>query len=834
MRTHHRATYVLRIGIAVAVVAAALPCFPVHAATLPQVLYLDVVSGPTSGGENNNGAYLSIFGTGFGTEADLGTNTKVFINNVEVASYRYMGASKRRADIQQISVQVGALGNPIPGVALPVKVTVAGVASNTNQTFTVNPGRILFVDNVNGNDATAVVNDITHAWRYVQTPSNGGAYGEAKPGDFIVMRGTGTNWTDLGNNNSFLRFSSKGGSRPTGVAGSGPITVMAYPTESVQIVNTANYGISGVNRSSGLPYSNYATWITIAGLSIEGDGSAGPIALQVYADYWRIVDNELTAPTATTAKAGGVNGNGGYVSIFGNSIHDIAGNQQENHGVYIDGGSDIADGSVEIAYNHIYNITGGNCIQQYNNGTNGNFYPTNNLLIHHNVVHDTTKHGLNIADGSGSGFQIYDNIVYNTQYAGIRFNTTDLTGARIYNNTFYNTDTATSPNYGAITNDWTLAAGAVDFRNNILSPHPGTAYTGGSVDVAAGVGTFANNLWYGGTDAVPLFDASSKTGNPQFVSAGTDFHLHAGSPAIDAGSNIVAGIVSNDFGFIARPQGSGFDIGAYEFPSSPPAPQITSALSCSRNPVPVGQSVEFSIGVSSTLALTYAWNFGDGTLASAAGSSVHAYSSAGTYTVSVTVTDTQYQSVTATLTVSVFTDQNGSGSGNGGSGNGSGGGVGSGTDSNAIPLTVSQLQGVVRFDAVSKDRFRIAGVIPNLPVQFKPTGLAVTLSLNGAQTAWILDGKGHGKSLSSTFQLKLKLKRNNATRQTEFPGGDGQFTANCKNGAWSTLWSAYGLERAATATPVVFTVELKLAGNTYAAAVNATYAANVKQGVFKK
>lgn len=546
----------------------------------PQVLYTDLASGPNSGGENNKGAYLSIFGLNFGVAGDLGTNTKVYINNIEVDNYRYLGASNGRTDIQQITVQVGALGNPTPGVPLAVKVVAGGIASNTDMKFIVNPGRILFVDNVTGNDTTGVPNDILHPWRYVQTPSNGGAYGAVQPGDIIVMRGKGVAWTDLGNNNSFLRFSTKGGSQPTGALGSGPITVTSYPAETVRIVNTANYGISGVNRSSGLPYSNYSTWITISGLSIQGDGGAGPIALQVYADYWRIVNNELKAPNATTAKAGGVNGNGGYVSILGNNIHDIAGNQQENHGVYIDGGSDIPAGTVEIAFNRIYNITGGNCIQQYNNGTNGDFYPTNNILIHHNVVHDTTKHGINIADGSGTGYQIYNNIVYNTQYAGVRFNTTDLVGCKIYNNSFYNTDTAVSPNYGSLTNDWNLGSNAVDIRNNIFWPHAGTKYNGGSNGMSAGMGTVSNNLWYGGSDSTPTFDTAPRAGNPQFVSPGTDFHVGAASPAVDMGSNGVSSVVSNDYAMTARPQGVGFDIGAYEFVApGNPLPTVTLALS---------------------------------------------------------------------------------------------------------------------------------------------------------------------------------------------------------------------------------------------------------------
>src|SRR5664279_1832881 len=71
----------------------------------PLVLYTDLASGPNTGGENNRGMYLSVFGTNFGSSAGKGTSTKVFIGGVEVAEYRYLGPSMGRPDIQQITVQ---------------------------------------------------------------------------------------------------------------------------------------------------------------------------------------------------------------------------------------------------------------------------------------------------------------------------------------------------------------------------------------------------------------------------------------------------------------------------------------------------------------------------------------------------------------------------------------------------------------------------------------------------------------------------------------------------------------------------------------------------------
>ncbi len=53
--------------------------------------------------------------------------------------------------------------------------------------------------------------------------------------------------------------------------------------------------------------------------------------------------------------------------------------------------------------------------------------------------------------------------------------------------------------------------------------------------------------------------------DPQFVNPGSkDYHLKSTSSAIDAGVNL-GNLVPNDFDGISRPQGAGYDIGAFEF-----------------------------------------------------------------------------------------------------------------------------------------------------------------------------------------------------------------------------------------------------------------------------
>jgi len=537
----------------------------------PVILYTDIVSGPNSGGEDDKGCYLSVFGRNFGNGI-AGSDVRVLVGGVEVDNYRYFGPSQGRADVQQISVQVGDLGNPAPGVPLPVSVVVRGTASNADHTFMVNPGRMIFVDPIAGDDATAQVGDIGHPFQHVQVGNDfaAGAWGQVRAGDFLVLRG-GT-YSGVGSEDYFLRFQIRAdgvpdrssGTPPTGSPGTGPITLTAYPGEDAFIDgDAATHPAGALSGLNGESYPLAGKWIVIANLRVEGGGYDGPISQQIHGDNWRIVNNELSAYTGVTSgpspsRMGGITGNGENSAWLGNRIHDIYGSLYEAHGIYVDGG-----GSYDIGYNVIQDIHSGKGIQTYSNGGNGSTY-IDHVRIHHNLIQRVLQYGINIADNSQNDFAIWNNIVTDAGSSGLRFNTNTLHGCRVYNNTFYNNAVGGS-NSGALSNDWNLPVDAIDLRNNIVWAHFGGAYAGGSVGLGGAVGVITNNLWYDGSGSIG-FDASPATGDPQLLAPGTDFHIGgASSPAVDAGSPGAASLVLDDYDADApRPGGAAIDIGAYE------------------------------------------------------------------------------------------------------------------------------------------------------------------------------------------------------------------------------------------------------------------------------
>lgn len=169
-------------------------------------------------------------------------------------------------------------------------------------------------------------------------------------------------------------------------------------------------------------------WAVVANLRLDYTGYDGPVSQEIDGHNWHIVHNELFASTAPRTgsnirRMAGITGNGNNSFWCGNHIRDVQGSSGERHDIYIDG-----DGSLDITYNKIHDVRDGNGLQAYVNGGNGSVI-TNNINLHHNWIHDVSKHGGNVADGVRNNLKVTNNVVYNVAYAGIGVNTTDLFGA---------------------------------------------------------------------------------------------------------------------------------------------------------------------------------------------------------------------------------------------------------------------------------------------------------------------------------------------------------------------------------------------------------------------
>ena len=550
-------------------------CTPPPQEGAPVVLFTDVVSGPTSGGEDDNGAYLSIFGLNFGSADGLGTTTRVFIGEVEVAAYKWLGPAKAQpmapaATLEQLTVQVGSLGNAAPGEVLPIRVGVAGIASNSDRTFMVQPGPMIYVS-PSGDDQSGD-GSFQRPYKSLQINNSGGAYGAIVPGAFIVMRG-GTYSTaglDNGSQCYFFRWYDKTGTAPTGESGQGYVAIVAYPGESV-VVDVPEQCHGGIMGTSGSFASN-GRYVVVSGLTVEGnttqslpvDGQGnrsadGPINGSSNSAYWRIVNNEVTFDCGTEiVRAGGISGQFPYGRILGNHIHNVGGSTL-NHGIYFDD----AMTDFEVAYNEIHDIRGGNIIQIHN--VSG----VSNGAIHHNKLYDGSRYGINLGSGAKT-VHIYDNLVFDTDFAGIRSDSSLLDGWVVYN-TLYNVNRRAGvgpTGRGAIA---TSSNVSYRLKHNIvvISQASDGPYLNGYAPWGPGF-VAERNLWFGKGSGPPSQDSDPVGGgddqDPSFVSTlpgQYDLRLAPDSPAIDAGTAAIGIPVTTDAW--GRPRSGTPDVGAYEW-----------------------------------------------------------------------------------------------------------------------------------------------------------------------------------------------------------------------------------------------------------------------------
>jgi nitrous oxidase accessory protein NosD len=197
--------------------------------------------------------------------------------------------------------------------------------------------------------------------------------------------------------------------------------------------------------------------------------------------------------------------------------------------------------------------------------------PTTDVLVEQNVVRDT-GYGIQTCTEAGgplSNVRIENNLSYDNVFWGINVSNCGLANVAhpqdnivIVNNTVWHNGDSWGGGIGMGDTDATH----IVIRNNIVSDNLSWQI---SVDrtTPAGTVTVDHNLvdgYRGDTEDSEIKGDAVVEGNPRFVDAARgNFHLLAGSPAIDAGSPV--GAPGTDFSGTARPHGEGIDIGAFEY-----------------------------------------------------------------------------------------------------------------------------------------------------------------------------------------------------------------------------------------------------------------------------
>ena len=341
-----------------------------------------------------------------------------------------------------------------------------------------------------------------------------------------------------------------------------------FPIVFKAIENNVIIDVRNTVTPDGINIEN-ASWIVIAGFEIKDQPRAGIRA--AVSDFITIKNNNCH----NNYRWGIFSGFTDDITIENNSCSYSA----DEHGIYVSNSSDRPI----IRNNHSFNNNG--CgIHMNGDISMGGDGIISNAVVEGNILHDNGYGGGSAINMDGvQDSKIFNNLIYNNHATGIAMYQIDG-GDASKNNKVYN-NTIIQPSDGR----WNIIA--VDgstgnsIYNNILINHHGIR---GSIAIDAASSTgfvsdfniLVNRLSDNdGSSNMTLsqwqsmgYDLHSMIADPEdqiFVNHSTgNFHLLQNAQAIDAGTSLVLPIVFEDLDNISRPQGSGFDIGCYEFTST--------------------------------------------------------------------------------------------------------------------------------------------------------------------------------------------------------------------------------------------------------------------------
>jgi len=539
------------------------------AADSPVLFFTDFNSGPKTGlGDGTgSGAIVTVWGRNLGA---VPVNSKLYIGtdgNWHEAAHIYYW---KNADgqlpggpsdvysfhkMQEIafSIPEGVSDGPVK-----IKVNVNGVDSNQLD-FTVRSGNMYFIDDTSpGNPGSGTFSD---PWRspasFINRINSSGANEDGaiayfKSGNYSEQYAQ-LNWSA----NFCLGANHSGQNNLENV-------FSVYPGERPVIDSMADTMRTGFRL-----YSTMPEYITVSKMSIHsmrGSLEAG--------DNWRAVGNLLNGIHELSA-SGVIVPSGNNIILYGNEMTGGTSANKLDHAIYPNRGAD----NVDIGWNYIHdnNWAEGPMISINNNEAYDLGYTFENIRIHHNVI-DVTQYPSRAVGvfetGAGSTIYVYSNIIKGPAPSGSPSVYAMSGNVHYYNNSLYEAGAGNMGSafsfYSSVTYEHLYAPESIEIKNNVVHVNPGSSlYIRVTGDAPApdisnncyfGIGTYNpatgnSGIDTGAINADPIYNNSS----------GNDFSLTYNSPCIDTGQALVDNLFKNDFTGIARPQSSGWDIGAHEF-----------------------------------------------------------------------------------------------------------------------------------------------------------------------------------------------------------------------------------------------------------------------------
>src|SRR6476661_8896173 len=432
----------------------------------PRIFFSDLESGPNTGGQNNNGVWVTIWGKGFG--ATQGTAT-VTVGAGTVAGYPLWSDGK-------IIFQLGAAAT-----TGSIMVNVPGVGSSNGLPFTVRAGNIFFVA-ATGNDAN--IGNFASPWKTIVKAKNAIAAGDTAYIEDGVAQTSEDNFT------AYLSMDNAGASNsgtPTA-----PKALIAYPNATVTVGQAGglHYGIRTPNIGAHEDY-----WV-ISQLHIIG----GTQAMDIGGAGWKIVGNEMQCPNADDQVGCFEMSEGNQVKFWGNEVHNAGINPTSSkyyHAVYFSTDSN----HIDVGWNHIHDNFTCRALQFHsspvcNPGCGANDETGRNqfdLHVHDNLIHGDNCNGINFAtvDPSKGAVEAYNNVIYHVGVAdpkdgGGSFSCIYVAGTtntgragtgtvEIFNNTLYDCGANHSRNAEGSRGAFSVGGGAglmMRVRNNVVYQMP--------------------------------------------------------------------------------------------------------------------------------------------------------------------------------------------------------------------------------------------------------------------------------------------------------------------------------------------------------------------------